>query len=288
MVGSASPRKPNVATCVKIGEACAACWSRAARPPAARRLRSCRSRRPPPTSRAMPPPSISTSTRERLGVERVLDQLLDRARRALHHLARRDLARQLGRQNGDARRLHARRLYPPTISSRRARRLRLRRRPVQMSASQLELGGGLHLGGRLRHGKALTGALQHRHVVQPVAHRHHVFDAPRRSASPATRRRCPCRRPTARTTMPQEPAKSGRRTSNTMCCRPGTPCQRAVHAHDLLFVAHQHQRGDVRLVRPRLAGAPRRARGAARRTRCSSSSGSDRRGRRESRGRRRT
>ena len=47
----------------------------------------------------------------RLRVERILEQLFDRARRPLDHLAGCDLARQLRRQDGDARRLHAARLY---------------------------------------------------------------------------------------------------------------------------------------------------------------------------------
>ena len=34
-----------------------------------------------------PPPSVTTSMRGRAGIERVLDQLLDHARRALDHLA---------------------------------------------------------------------------------------------------------------------------------------------------------------------------------------------------------
>ena len=86
--GNASPRKPSVRIETRSSSASfEVAWRSTASARSARVM-------PSPSSATRmsrrPPPSVSTSMRLRAGIERVLDQLLDHARRPLDHLARGD------------------------------------------------------------------------------------------------------------------------------------------------------------------------------------------------------
>ena len=98
--GSASPRKPRVAMIEKDRRQRAWRW-RGARPRAPGRRRPCRAPSSVTRISARPPAAATTSMSRGAGIDRVLDQLLDHARRPLDHLAGGDAVDEFPRQLAD-------------------------------------------------------------------------------------------------------------------------------------------------------------------------------------------